>query len=262
MKEVDSPYGPGCVGVISGDDMARFHHLVISLDSLQVPKGSVYCHATGCNPARNSNNLVRMMLEQPQMQWLWIMGDDHCFDDDILLKLLSRDKDCIMPLCARRMFSFDPVVMKEFVPEEGKHSWYTWEEIEGFTEPFPVAAGGSAGLLVKRHVFERMRSPWFEVGAWIRDDLQEDVFFTHRANKMGHTVYCDNEAFIGHITNAVMFPKRGVDGKIGVASNLGGYKLFVLPPGWAAKHGPNGEHLVRQPGETEQGGWNAEHKAA
>src|SRR5574341_2305098 len=134
MEKIESRFGPGIVGLISADDQARYHALMISLDSLQVPKGTKYAHATSCNPARNTNNLIKMMLEQPEMEWLWIMCDDHCFESDCLMRLLEHDKDMIMPLCTRRLFPYDPVVMKEFVPGEGKFNWYTWEEVAARSE--------------------------------------------------------------------------------------------------------------------------------
>lgn len=247
MQPVASPYGPGCVGVISADDQVRYHHLLVSLDDLRVPEGTRYCYATSCNPARNTNNLVDMMLADPKMEWLWIMGDDHCFEEDCLLRLLADEKDCVMPLTCRRVFPHDPVIWKEFEPEIMADKWFTWEEIEKFNEPFPVAAGGTAGLLVKRRVFERMAKPWFQIGRFGKDDLQEDIFFTWKANLMGHTVYCDPRIPLGHITNTVMFPKRDEAGRIGVAANSNGHKYMVIPPGHTAKRNENGDSVILRP---------------
>lgn len=246
MRVTESRHGPGCVGVISADDQVRYHHLLLSLDSLQVPNGSKLLFANSCNAARNTNNLVKLMLEDPAMEWLWIMGDDHCFESDTLMRLLDHEKDCIMPLTPRRVFPHDSVIWKEFIPEEGVTVWYTWEEISAFKEPFPVAAGGTAGLLVKRRVFERMRSPWFQLAKFFPDDMQEDVYFTWKANLMGHTVFCDPSIPMGHITNAVMFPKRGADGQIGVAANLNGFRQWVVPPGYTAKRDENGDSVYRR----------------
>lgn len=243
----NSPFGPGVVGVISADDQVRFHHLLVSLDSLGVPTGSKYAHATGCNPAKNTNNLVDIMLGLPEMQWLWIMGDDHCFEPDALMRLLEHDKDCIMPLTLRRLFPWDAVLMKEFSPERSHFLWYTWEEIAVFNAPFVIAAGGTAGLLVKRRVFEHMPRPWFQVGTWVRDDLQEDIYFTWKANQMGHTVYCDPNVPMGHVTTAVIFPKHVADGQIGIATNMHGFKTMLVPPGYTAKRDENGDHIARLP---------------
>ncbi|MCI0549654.1 MAG: hypothetical protein L0287_01730, partial [Anaerolineae bacterium] len=232
--------------VISGDDQGRYHHLVMSLDAVRVPRGSAYAHATSCNPARNTNNLVNMLLANPDYQWLWIMGDDHCFNDDMVLNLLAHKKDCVMPLCSRRMFPWDPIYMKIFQPDLGQWAWYTWEEIEKEDDLFKIAAGGNAGLLVQRPVFEALPRPWFQIGRWQPDDLQEDIYFTYMAKRAGYPVWVDKTQVLGHITNSVMFPKI-IDGKIGVAGNIGGYKMLVVPPGWTAKRNEQGEHVISKP---------------
>ena len=252
MREVECEYPPGMIGLVSGDDQARYHHLMASLDAVHVPKGTKYAHATSCNPARNSNNLVKMLLKEPDLEWLWIMGDDHCFEEDCLLRLLSHKKDVIMPLTPRRQFPFDSVVMKEWDPSKGIVKWYTWEEIEQHHEPFPVIAGGSAGLLVTKRVFQSMSTPYFQIGRWIQDDLQEDIFFTWRCNSIGYTVYCDPTTPLGHITNAVMFPKRDAEGRIGIAANMSGFKIMIVPPGYTAtRDEDSNDHIVRRPGWVE-----------
>lgn len=241
MKFVDSPFGPGMVGVIAAHDQARYHHLLMSLESLHVPHGSVYAHGTGCNPARNSNNLVKMLLERPNLQWLWIMGDDHCFEPDCLMRLLALDKPLAVPMCARRSFPYDPVVLREFDPTNMKAAWMTWEEVQQHDKPFVIQSCGTAGLLVKRHVFEKLHEPWFRVGTWGQDELQEDLFFTWYATTSGFQIWADPDNFIGHIMSVVLFPKRDAQGRFGVAGNIGGYKQFILPPTHTAKKGPNGE---------------------
>lgn len=252
MREVDCPYSPGMVGLISGDDQARYHHLMVSLDALQVPRGTMYAHATSCNPARNTNNLVKMFLKQPTLDWLWIMGDDHCFEEDCLLRLLAHGKDVIMPLTPRRQFPFDSVLVKEWKPAQGVVQWFTWEEIEAHTEPFPVQAGGSAGLLVRRRVFESMSPPYFRVGQFILDDLQEDVGFTWRCNTIGYTVYCDPNTPLGHLTTSIMFPKRDETGKIGIVANMSGFKMMMVPPGYTAtRDEDSNDHIVKRPSWVE-----------
>lgn len=248
MKEIDTPFGPGVVGLISGDDQARYHHLMVSMDALLVPKGTKYAHATSCNPARNTNNLVKMMLGRPEMEWLWIMGDDHCFEESCLLDLLAHEKDCVVPLCTRRQFPFDSVVAKVYDPPKGIVKWYTWEEIEKFDGLFHVAAAGTAGLLVKRRVFESMTPPWFQIGRWISDDLQEDVWFTSHCNNIGYKVWCDPNIPLGHLTTAVMFPKKDGNGQIGVAANFSGFKTMIVPPGCTATRDENSnDHIVKRP---------------
>lgn len=248
MKPVDSAHGPGVVGVIAGSEVGRYNHLSISMAGLEVPAGTRYMESWSCNPARNCNSLVDLMLKDPQMQWLWIMGDDHCFDPDTLLRLLAHDVDCVVPLTPRRTFPYDPVVWRDFDPDRRLNRWFTWNEIEKFGEKlFPIAAGGSAGLLVKRRVFEKMPRPWFQIGWSEKDELQEDVFFTWQANKHGFQVYCDPSIPLGHIITTVMFPKHTPEGRIGVAANLNGHKQFIIPPGHTAVQNEQGLSLIKIP---------------
>ena len=232
MKEVESQHPPGAVVLITGDT-PRFHHLMVSLEALHAPAGSKLFTVQSCNPAYNSNKGVRLMLDNPDLQWLWIMGDDHCFEGDTLLKLLDTNLDAVVPLTPRRIYPHDSVLWKEFNPDEGLNSWYTWEEISEFDKPFPVAGAGSAGLLVKRHVFERMQAPWFRVGQFKSDELQEDLYFTWRCNRMGFTVHCDPSVLLGHCSYIAYYPYRK-DGVLGVAGNANGHKFQVVAPGHTA----------------------------
>jgi hypothetical protein len=234
VNQVDSRHPPGAVGLIMGDQ-PRFQHLQASLIALEVPRGSQMFVAQSCNPAMNSNRIAQMMLDNPELQWLWVMGDDHCFEKDALLRLLDDEKDAIVPLVARRMWPHGTVLWREFDPDENVSSFYTWEEVSRFKEPFPVAGAGSAGLLVRRRVFERMQKPWFRVGAFGRDELQEDLYFTWQCNRMGHTVHCDPNVTMGHLSYVNFYPYRNADGQIGVAANMNGHKMTVLPPGQRLK---------------------------
>lgn len=248
LKPVNSRFGPGVVGVIAGSEVGRFNHLGVSMSGLHMPEGSLYKEAWSCNPAKNCNSLVDMMLADPQMEWLWIMGDDHCFDTDTLMRLLAHDVDCVMPLTPRRTFPYDPVVWREFDPGRNLNRWFTWNEIEKFGgKLFHVAAGGSAGLLVKRRVFERMKRPWFQVGWNQKDELQEDMYFTWTANKAGFKVYCDPSVILGHIITTVLFPKHTPEGQIGVAANLNGHKQFIIPPGHTAVQNDDGVSVIKIP---------------
>ena len=234
MKEVETRHAPGAIALISGDQ-PRFHALQASLLGVEVPKGTQYFHASSCNPAKNCNIVVEMLLKDPELRWLWIMGDDHCFEKDALLRLLDRDVDCVVPLTPRRMWPHATVLLKEFEPKADKHEWYAWDEIAEFDSIFPVAACGSAGLLVRRHVFEQLpRRPWFRVGFLGADELGEDLEFTYDCNAAGLTVYCDPTVPMGHLSYVSFYPYRK-DGKLGVAANMNGHKMAVVEAGRVAR---------------------------
>ena len=93
--------------------------------------------------------------------WLWIMGDDHLFDPDILNRLLARELDVVVPLVAKRMPPFEPVIFSRLVDAEGHvYKKYRYEQLptSGLLE-VPVA--GTAGMLVRRPVLNAVGDPWF-----------------------------------------------------------------------------------------------------
>ena len=248
MKEVETRHGPGLIGLIMSSEVGRYQYTNMALDKLEVPRGTQLEPIWSCNPARNCNLLIEEMLKHKQYQWLWFMGDDHMFEPDCLLRLLNHDVDCVMPITPRRSFPYDPVIWRTHHPETGDNRWYTWNDLEKFKDRLvPVAAGGQAGLLVKRRVFESMEAPWFHVGWLYKDDLQEDIFFTRRCNERGYPVYADPMNIMGHIITSIVFPKWTPDGQLGIAMNLNGHKQFIIPPGYTALEGPDGVSLCKIP---------------
>lgn len=224
MIEVNSKHPPGTVGYITGG-VPRYFQFFDSLERTKVPTGTKLQRAFSCNPARNSNSLVEHM----QGEWLWIQGDDHTWSDDLLLKLLDRDADVIVPLVPRWGPPFFPVIFKEFDPK-GNTTVYTWEEIELLSrrlEVITVEAAGSAGMLVKKKVLDAMEKPCFRVGLMGPDELSEDVEFTWKANQLGFNVVADLTCFMGHATSAIITPSRLKNGKLAIMADIHGGNLMA-----------------------------------
>jgi len=143
-----------------------------------------------------------MMLEGKD-DWLWFMDDDHAFPPDLLLRLDSHNMPLVVPLCLQRVSPFKPVVYvdkdgggkgeraKPIPPKNSKRT-------EGLVE---IAGGGTAGMLIRREVFEAIDPPWFEYGT-----ISEDLIFCDKAKAAGFPLYCDLSARLGHITTAVAWP--------------------------------------------------------
>ena len=60
----------------------------------------------GSNITGNCNDLARRM----QGEWLWMIGDDHAFHPDIVVRLLSHDVDVVAPHCLQKSWPFPQVV--------------------------------------------------------------------------------------------------------------------------------------------------------
>ena len=224
MREVPHD-SPGLIGVPCGD-LGRYVRLYDALDKLIVPQGSELRFATGANVAHNCNALVKELLTKPDFEWLWIMGDDHGFSEDVLLKLLARQVDIVVPIVSRRGAPFQTVLYKVAALDASTYLTYSWGDL---TRDYPaggliqVDAAGSAGMLIRRHVFSLIEDPWFE---WTRR-ISEDVNFCLKARKAGISINADLEQILTHITPAELTPYRNKAGEWNVAANSGGRSVSL-----------------------------------
>lgn len=202
MREVSPGHPPGTVGVLVGS-LARYRALFTSIERLRVPAGTNLIFAEGPEVARNCNSLVDQMTGE----WLWIMGDDHRFGPDILLKLLERRVDIVVPLVCRRQPPFETVLYKKMVSDGAPNEKYALSDLPT-TGMLQVDAAGSAGMLVRQHVFGAMPRPWFE----FQRHTSEDVGFCVNARASGFKVYADLDQTMTHITTCEIEPQRGKDG--------------------------------------------------
>ena len=147
------------------------------------------------------NNMVRGL----RGDWLWIMGDDHAFDPELLPQLLAHDVDVVVPHCLRRNPPWMPVVNSHQTDD----GWQVAADLpeEGLTE---IWSAGSGGMLVRRYVFDAIEDPWFtpspdSVG------LNEDINFCRKVREAGFRIWCDPQALLGHISNYTVYPRYDAD---------------------------------------------------
>lgn len=185
--------GGGTIGVISSD-LARYSDFSSSLAIMLKPDGARLIWTKTTDVTGNCNTICRNMIGE----WLWLMGDDHVFDPDILFRLLEHDVDIVVPLCFTRTPPFRPVVFShqnehdEFVvadlPEHGLHE---------------IHAAGSAGMLIRRWVLDAIGDPWFETTT---AGLNEDLTFCAKARAVGAKLFCDVDTPLGHIATHTVWP--------------------------------------------------------
>lgn len=208
MREVESTHPAGTIGIPVGS-LGRYWQLYASLDTLKVPKGTELIVAEGANVAYNCNKIVREM----RGEWLWIMGDDHRFKDDILMRLLDRQVDIVVPLTCRRGVPFQTVLYKFASLDASSYMTYSWDDL---TNDYPdggmavVEAAGSAGMLIRKHVFSQVKDPWF---SWQEEKVSEDVGFCLKARKAGYNIHADLDQTFSHITPCELEPYRDANGK-------------------------------------------------
>jgi hypothetical protein len=221
MKEVDSQHPAGTIGVPIGS-LARYVGLFASLDRLQVPKGTELLFAEGVSVAHNCNTLVRAM----KGEWLFIMGDDHRFRPEMLLRLLDHSLDVVAPVVSRRGLPFQTVMYKAAALDGSSYLTYSWADL---TRDYPhggvisVDAVGSAGLLVRKHVFGAVPDPWFE---WT-PRISEDINFCLKVRKAGYGINVDLDQCMTHITTCELEPYKSKTGEWNVSVNVGGRRVSI-----------------------------------
>lgn len=194
---------PGTIGVQSGD-LARYSDFAVSLCHVACPQGTRIRWVKSIDIVGSANQIV----ESTVGDWLWLMGDDHVFEPDILTRLLSHNVDVVVPLCLQRHPPFAPVVYKGQAMVEGsiKHAVYDNLPETGLVE---VHAAGNAGMLIKKYVLDAIEPPWFGTDG---EGLNEDLYFCRRVREAGFKIHCDVETFLGHMNVYCIWPKLNEHG--------------------------------------------------
>lgn len=199
----ESRHPPGLIGV-AVSELTRFSSFWISLFSLRVPWGSAIVIFEGPSVAKNCNEMVRAMYELSRAEWLWILGDDHAFEPTILMDLLARNVDIVTPLCYQRKPPFNPVIYRG-ITEDGQFNPIAPIDLPS-SGLIDVAAAGSAGMLVRRRVFDKILDPWFEFGQIQKEHLSEDLYFCRKAVMAGSQIFCDVDQVLGHTAVHTVWP--------------------------------------------------------
>lgn len=209
MIGADCDFQPGVVAIITGD-LVRYGQAIRSIDNVVVPAGSNEHWEMGSNVAGSLNKAIALMVSRPEFQWIWLMGDDHVFPQDIVLKLLARGVDCIVPLCLNRFPPFDPTIIKG---DGANRAIRRLESLPdgGLYELADDETCGDAGMLLSRRVIEALEPPWYNrtrsgsVGV-------DDQVFVQRVKEAGFKVHVDLDNVIGHMSPFVMLPYRKPEG--------------------------------------------------
>ena len=211
MQGVASAHPPGAVCLITGD-LTRYAVSMQSIMGLKVPAGTINPWNMGVLIARSLNDAFsRMMNYTPPeggraLDWVWVMGDDHTFEPDVLLQLLDREVDVVAPLCLNRLPPMDPTIVEHDHEPRGRMKYLEDLPTSGLykLKPTDLANGimgetcGDAGLLVRRKVLEAIPYPWYDkrISGAI---AAEDQAFVQRIKDAGFDVHIDVDVQIGHI---------------------------------------------------------------
>jgi hypothetical protein len=201
---------PGLVGTATAY-LGRYREFDQCLDRIWLPDGSEKRSVLGCDPGYSFNVLSKIMIDRPEFEWIWILGDDHTFPQDLWLKLYVRNVDIIVPLCLRRN-DYSPVLNYgeegKFVPHPDR-----WEVLRGKSGLMEWnGTCGNAGMLIRRNVLEKMEYPWFRQGQLDPQYSSSDLYFCWAAQKAGFKIWIDLDNCIGHIDHIGIWPRRDEEG--------------------------------------------------
>lgn len=182
----------------------RYVHnsFVASLITLLKPGVGQFIDCIGGVIHESRNLLVEKALELDATHILFI-DDDMIFPPEALIKLLENDVDIVCGLAFRKVAPYDPVIFNLYENIDGTIDIFALEKIkEGLVE---IDAIGSAFVLIKRRVFEKMEKPWYRwgdtsFGIYTKSGgLGEDISFSLHAKRQGFKVHCDTDLIITHI---------------------------------------------------------------
>jgi hypothetical protein len=132
---------------------------------------------------------------------IWLIDGDMDFPNDILIRLfglLKQGADLAGGLCYRGYPPYDPIA--RHLTEKRNMAPYRDFHFGDIIEP---KGTGTACLLVKSEVFEKVPRPWFSI---IRDDKDPlkitqslDMYFTERATELGFKLWIDTGEDVGHL---------------------------------------------------------------
>ena len=225
MHAVTSAHAPGTI-IVPTSDLSRYTGFWTALLGLQVPAGSTLATCAGVGIAENLNRC----LEHLQGAWVWVLNDDHDFAPTLLLDLLDRNVDVIAPLTTRRSPPFQPVVFGAYDPQTNMWPTLAWADLPSDPDAlYQVGACGGAGLLIRRHVLDRLTKPIFEIGRTRSDGLSEDLWLCKKVHDAGFKVYVDCKHRLGH-THPVTYWPNFVHNRWCVGADLGnGISIDLLP---------------------------------
>lgn len=184
--------------------LARYAEFWLAVEALQVPYGTRLIASRGADFVHQFNEGVRRMTGE----WTFILGDDHTFEPDILMRLLDRDLDCVLPVVPRRDFPFVPCLMHgPLAPKMRRYSWRDLPTSDLYKLPKGDSAG-QAGALIKKHVLDKLGDPWFEGGQLTPGRILEDMYFIKRLHDLNVDIFIDCDCVMGHIANIAITPQR------------------------------------------------------
>lgn len=161
-----------------------------------------YNKVTGAALARNRNNCVEE-ARQANARWLMFIDADMVWKPDWIERLMAHDVDIVSGLCCKKTAPYTSTV--------GVKLGNKYNMIDDFPlgELIECDATGTAFLLIKMSVFDKIQKPYFAFPPNGDGVLGEDLYFCQIAQDAGFKIHVDTDLLVGHLgTYAYTFMHR------------------------------------------------------
>lgn len=160
------------------------------------------CQTDGPLVYKNRNDSVDVAY-QVDAEHVLFVDADMVFEPDSLMRLLTYDKDVVAGLCTLRMPPFMPTVYYKNDCEGGNGGYTSYDDAKPGELPLnalvPCDATGSAFILIKRSVFDKLEKPYYACPPVDDAVMGEDMYFCNALAKAGVELFVDTGLIIGHL---------------------------------------------------------------
>ena len=195
-------FAPGTV-IVPTSGAPRFISFYHALSDLQVPAGTRVSIGSSADICVNMN----ILMDEAIGDWVFILGDDHTFDPDALLRLLRHRLPAIVGLNVQRQPPYWPVLLQGAPGSSLKN--LSWDDIptgRGLWYPAKDMYPGNAGMLIQMDVIQRLEKPIFRAGQFTPGIVNEDIWLMHSLKQLGVPVPIDLSVCLGHSANLTAKP--------------------------------------------------------
>lgn len=156
---------------------------------------------------------MNLLTDQLEGAWAFILGDDHVFEADTLLRLLKWNLPAVVALNVQRLPPYWPVVLQgEPGPNLQNLSWQDIPQGNGLWYPARDMYPGNAGLLLQRTLIDKLDKPIFRAGQFDPGIVNEDIYLIHSLKQQNVNIPIDLGVKLGHSNNLTAVPVLTNDG--------------------------------------------------
>lgn len=158
-------------------------------------KGTVHLIHTRNYPVHLArDHIAKEFLKNKESEYLLFLDSDNIFPENLIQRLLEIDADISSAVSFKKECPYEPTMYKKTAGKK-------YQSIEEYQENeiIEVDAVGMACCLIKRKVFETIKSPWYEFTILEDGFIGEDLTFCKKVKEAGFTIKVDTGLVAAHV---------------------------------------------------------------